>query len=176
MEVQHHSAAAVVATLDNAWLAPVWHDDGLWIRQIREIKILEDGALDLTGAGDELLAEQGSRTLIRASLDTAWLGPVWHNGGLYLQQARTPKLAEDGGLDLSDSGDAIKARQAGTAMVSAQVEIPREMEITIRQKSGMNTDCVLDTAWEPPEKIMGGLYLRQAWKTVQWYNDELEVT
>lgn len=80
-----NSSTVIVSALDTGWLPPVWVDGGLYIRQVREVKVLEDGSLDLTGAGDEMAVRQGSGTRAAAALDTAWYPPVMINGGLYIQ-------------------------------------------------------------------------------------------
>lgn len=98
-EEKSHITSVVV--LDTGWLPPVWMDDGLYIRQVREVKVLEDGSLDLTGAGDEMAVRQGSGTRIAAALDTAWYPPVMINGGLYIQQVyEDPVQNENGELEV----------------------------------------------------------------------------
>lgn len=90
-----------VVVLDTGWLPPVWMDDGLYIRQVREVKVLEDSSLDLTGAGDEMAVRQGSGTNAAVSLDTAWYTPVFVDGGLYLRQVYDdPVQNENGELEV----------------------------------------------------------------------------
>ena len=95
-----YSETIVIAAVGNGWLAPVWHDGGLYIRQVRQADILEDGALDLTGAGDEMLVHQKSRTNFNCTLDTAWEPPVMLDGGLLLRQARLTVQLENKQLEV----------------------------------------------------------------------------
>ena len=41
-----------------------------------------------------------SITVFRAALDTAWLPPVWVDGGLWIRQAHTIARHEDGSLEV----------------------------------------------------------------------------
>lgn len=45
-------------------------------------------------------SEQASKATCKASLDTAWLPPVWVNGGLWIRQAHTIVHREDGSLEV----------------------------------------------------------------------------
>lgn len=94
---RQESRTRITAILDNGWLAPIWVDGGLYIRQVREVRVLEDGSLDLTGAGDETKVRQGSKTRMAAALDTAWYPPVVVDGGLYLRQVYEEPVQNDNG-------------------------------------------------------------------------------
>ena len=115
---------------------------------------MEDGSLDLTGAGQEMAIRQRNRAYIDCMLGTAWDAPTWINDGLYIKQARTAKVLADGSIDLSGSGDRISAEH----------------------NSVSSTACVLDTGWYPPALVDGGLFVRQVYdRPVQKENGTLEV-
>lgn len=153
IEAQTCSASMCVCSLGTAWEPPIWKDGGLWIRQVKRWKIKPDGSLDLSGSGDPIAAVHSGMTVITCALDTLWLPPVWHEGGLLIRQVREVKVLEDGSLDLSGAGEEFKSRQNSATTVS----------------------CALDTAWLPPVMVNGGLYIRQAQEAVQNENGELEV-
>lgn len=152
-EAAHNSGVLAACSLGTAWEPPIWYGDGLWIRQARTIKILPDGSMDLSGSGDPISAEQSSGSIISVALDTAWLPPVWVDGGLYIRQVREVKVLADGSLDLSGAGEVF----------------------AVRQQSRISVSCALDTAWEPPVMVDGGLFIRQAQTVIQYENGELEV-
>ena len=151
--VSHKSKLHALCTIGSGWDAPLWHDGGLWIRQAYRIKIRPDGSMDLSGTGDAIAAAQPSVTIVRCTLDTAWLPPVWHEGGLLIRQCREVKVLEDGSLDLSGAGN----------------------ELTARQSSRTKISCELDTAWLPPVMVDGGLFVRQSGEVIPYDNGELEV-
>ena len=140
-------------SLDTAWLPPIWHNGGLWIRQVRSTKRREDGALVISCSGDPIAAVHSARTAAVCCLDTLWLPPVWHNGGLWIRQAHSTKRKEDGSLVISGSNDPI------SAMYSAKT-------VAV---------CSLGTAWLPPVWLDSGLYIRQSTAAFQWENNDLEV-
>ena len=142
--------------IESAWEQPIRTEDGgLWIRQVRTVKLRTDGAVDFSGSGDPINAAQTSVTTAVCILGTAWLGPIFlEDGGLYIRQIRKAKTLEDGSLDLSISGDMLGA------------SIIRKTTIS----------CELSTAWEPPAIMKdGGAYVRQSRETEQTENGELEV-
>lgn len=94
------SRTVIAAALDNAWLAPVWVDGGLYIRQVRQTETMEDGSLDLTGAGDEMLVQHRSQTAAQCVLDTAWYPPVMVDGGLYISQVQSAVQRENNELEV----------------------------------------------------------------------------
>ena len=151
--VSHKSKLNILCNIGSAWDSPLWHKDGLWIRQAYRIKIRPDGSMDLSGTGDAIGAVQPSMTIVRCVLDTAWLPPVWHEGGLLIRQSREVKMLEDGSLDLSGAGN----------------------ELTARQSSRTKISCELDTAWLPPVMVDGGLFVRQSGEVIPYDNGELEV-
>ena len=153
ISVDRKSGTVGMCSLGTAWEPPIWHEDGLWIRQVRTAKRKTDGSLDFSGSGDPIGALRNSSTTVVAILDTAWLPPEWVNGGLYLRQVRMAKVLEDGSLDMTVSGD----------------------ELLPRQKSGTRISCVLDTAWNPPIMVDGGLLIQQAQTVRHNENNELEV-
>lgn len=151
--VSHKSKLNILCNIGSAWDSPLWHKGGLWILQAYRIKIRPDGSMDLSGTGDAIGAVQPSMTIVRCVLDTAWLPPVWHDGGLLIRQSREVKVLEDGSLDLSGAGKELKVRQYGRTAVS----------------------CELDTAWLPPVMVNGGLFVRQSGEVIPYDNGELEV-
>lgn len=96
----HNSETVVVVALGNAWLAPVWKDGGLYLRQVRQAEVMEDGSLDLTGAGNELLIQHRSKTAESCVLDTAWYPPVTVDGGLWIRQAQSVMQNDDKELEV----------------------------------------------------------------------------
>ena len=86
--------------MDTLWHPPVWVDGGLLIRQSREVRVLADGSLDLSGPGDELRAEGSSEVNVSCVLETAWLPPVTVNSGLYLRQAQETVQNENSELEV----------------------------------------------------------------------------
>lgn len=151
-QAAQNSGSLAECTLDTAWEPPIWYEGGLWIRQARTIKILPDGSMDLSGSGDPIGANRLSGSIVSVAVDTAWLPPVWVDGGLFIRQVREVKVLADGSLDLSGDGEVF----------------------AVRQQSKVSVSCGLDTAWEPPVMVDGGLYIRQA-RVVQYENGELEV-
>lgn len=91
---------SVACSLDTAWLPPVWVDGGLFIRQVRQATVLEDGSLDLTGGGDELLVQHSSKTAVTCALDTAWYPPVMVDGGLWIRQVQNAVQRENNELEV----------------------------------------------------------------------------
>lgn len=151
---EQKSGTLTLCSLDTAWDAPIRVDGGLWIRQVRTVKVLPDGSLDLSGSGDPIASRQRSGTRITANLDNGWLAPIWVDGGLFLRQVREVSVLEDGSLDLTGAGDEMRLRQESRTKVVAE----------------------LDTAWYPPVMVDGGLYIRQVYEDpVQNENGELEV-
>lgn len=146
------SGSLAECTLGTAWEPPIWYEGGLWIRQARTIKILPDGSMDLSGSGDPIAADRLSGSIVSVAVDTAWLPPVWVDGGLFIRQVREVKVLADGSLDLSGDGEVF----------------------AVRQQSKVSVSCGLDTAWDPPVMVDGGLFIRQA-RVVQYENGELEV-
>ena len=82
------SRSKIVVAIGTAWEPPVWYDGGLYIRQVRNPEVLEDGSINLTGMGEELLVRQRSRTKIGCTLESAWYPPEWVNDGLHIRQAQ----------------------------------------------------------------------------------------
>lgn len=95
------SRITAITVLHTAWLPPVRREDGLYIPQVRGVKVMEDGSLDLTGAGYEMAVRQGSGTHLSAALDTGWYPPVVVGDGLYLRQVYDdPVQNENGELEV----------------------------------------------------------------------------
>lgn len=100
MAVAHNSETLVDCALDTAWLPPVSVDDGLWIRQVRGIKVDADGGLVLSGEADAITVNIAARTLVSCELETAWDPPVWVNNGLWLRRSYTVTQNDNGELEV----------------------------------------------------------------------------
>lgn len=122
-------------------------------------------------------AEKSSGTGMVCTIGSAWDAPVWENGGLWIRQARTIKILADGSMDLSGSGDPVKAGLKSKTNIDCRVSVPPVMAVPeSAYSSGITVACTVDSAWYPPEWINGGLYLRQVYEDpVQNENGELEV-
>lgn len=96
----HSGMTVITCALDTLWHPPVWHEGGLLIRPVREVKVLEDGGLDLSGAGEEFKSRQNSATTVFCALDTAWLPPVMVDGGLYIRQVQEVVQYENSELEV----------------------------------------------------------------------------
>lgn len=100
MSASHSGKSRIVVAIGTAWEPPVWYDGGLYIRQVRNPEVLEDGSINLTGTGEELLVRQRSRTKIGCTLESAWYPPEWVNDGLYIRQAQAVLQNENNELEV----------------------------------------------------------------------------
>lgn len=153
MEARQISRMGAFGELDTAWYPPVWEEDGLWVRQTYGVVIMEDGGLNLAMAELPMEVSQLSEASAQAVLDSAWYPTVWTDGGLYIPQAHTIAVREDGSLSF------------------VKVEYPVQAE----QSSFTDAKLLLETGWILPVRQDSGLRVLQAQEIKPMENGELEV-